>query len=48
MPRTNLRNEFDVDIAIVVAVVFDVIAKEESISMIAYTLCHVMVVVRTL
>jgi hypothetical protein len=44
IPRTNLRHEFDVDVAIVVVV----IVKEESISMLAYTLFHLLVVVHTL
>ena len=40
MPRKNLRYEIAVHVAIVVVVVFVVIAKERSISTIAYTLCH--------
>ena len=43
MPRTNHRYEIAVDVAIVVVVdvVFVVvIAKEESMSVITYKLCH--------
>jgi hypothetical protein len=49
MPRKNLRYEIVVGVVIVVgivivAIVVIVVAKEESISMIVYTLCHLMVV----